>query len=330
VSELSESVWPLERAGEALQALANAAGLSSRAAEMPPAPAQLDAAGMTRFVEGGAAWLGIEAEPFNVPYREITAALERASPALLLVEDGLYLLVKGRLLPPDGTPRAVDIGELRAALARPLEARDDAEIDSLLAAAQVPAHSRARARRALLEQRIGGRSVASGWLLRENPGQGFARAARRERIGRWAAALVGGHLGEYALYVASWALVGKGALDGHMDRGWLVAWALLLLTSLPFRLVATRAAGELGLRLGALLKGRLLAGALALEPEEIRHQGAGQLLGRVLEASAVETLAVGGGLSAAVATLELVVAVAILAAESRAAGARSSCAAGSS
>jgi ATP-binding cassette subfamily B protein len=128
--------------------------------------------------------------------------------------------------------------------------------------------------------------------------------------------LVGAHLAEYAFYVGSWALIGRGALDGRMDRGWLVAWALLLATSIPFRLMAVRAAGELGLRLGALLKARLLAGALALDPEEIRHDGAGQLLGRVLESNAVETLAVGGGLSASVATLELVAASIILGAGS--------------
>ena len=38
----------------------------------------------------------------------------------------------------------------------------------------------------------------------------------------------------------------------------------------------------------ALLRGRLLAGALSLDPETIRHQGSGQLLGRVLESEAVE------------------------------------------
>jgi ATP-binding cassette subfamily B protein len=334
--------WPLARAGEALQALASHSSLSPRAVEMPPAPAQLDDEAISRFIEGGAAWLGIEAEPFDVQHRDLEAALRRAAPALLLVRgDGeasprlgtssapladelsgprsprlLLLHAPGRLLGPDGETRPVDVEELRAVLARPLEEPLGGQIESLLDAARVPARRRPAARRALIAQSVGGRPVAGGWLLRESGAHRFVDVARRARVLRWAAALLGGHLGEYALYVASWALIGRGALDGRMDRGWLVAWALLLVASIPFRLVAVRAAGELGLRLGALLKARLLAGALSLEPEEIRHEGAGQLLGRVLESSAVETLAIGGGLTAAVATLELLVASGILAAGS--------------
>jgi ATP-binding cassette subfamily B protein len=38
---------------------------------------------------------------------------------------------------------------------------------------------------------------------------------------------------------------------------------------------------------GGLLKERLLAGALRLLPEEVRIEGAGQLLGRVLESEAL-------------------------------------------
>jgi ATP-binding cassette subfamily B protein len=61
-----------------------------------------------------------------------------------------------------------------------------------------------------------------------------------------------------------------------------------------------------------LPKTRLLAGALRLEPEEIRHQGCGQLLGRVLEAEAVESLALSGGFLGLIAIIELVVATVVL------------------
>ena len=70
--------------------------------------------------------------------------------------------------------------------------------------------------------------------------------------------------------------------------------------------------GALALGVGRLLKERLLIGALRLDPEEIRHQGAGQLLGRVLESDAVESLAVGGGLQAGLAVVELVMAAGVL------------------
>ncbi len=38
----------------------------------------------------------------------------------------------------------------------------------------------------------------------------------------------------YLLWILSWWLVGKGALEGQLDPGWLMAWVLLLLTLLPF------------------------------------------------------------------------------------------------
>jgi ATP-binding cassette subfamily B protein len=52
--------------------------------------------------------------------------------------------------------------------------------------------------------------------------------------------------------------------------------------------------------------------ALRPEPEEIRHQGAGQLLGRVLEAQARKALALSGGFLALVAALEIAIAAAVL------------------
>ena len=54
-------------------------------------------------------------------------------------------------------------------------------------------------------------------------------------------------------------------------------------------------------------------GAFGLEPEEIRREGAGHLLGRVIEAEAVESLALGGGFMALLAALELVIAAGVLA-----------------
>jgi ATP-binding cassette, subfamily B, bacterial len=84
------------------------------------------------------------------------------------------------------------------------------------------------------------------------------------------------------------------------------------LTLVPFRLLATWSQGRLAIGAGGLLKQRLLYGALRLEPEEIRYQGAGQLLGRVLEAEAVEALALSGGLLGLVAGMELLIAAAIL------------------
>ena len=91
-----------------------------------------------------------------------------------------------------------------------------------------------------------------------------------------------------------------------------MAWGLLLVTLIPLRLWSTWVQGRLALGVGGLLKARLLAGALRLAPEEMRHQGAGQFLGRVLEAEAMEALALSGGMLGLLAGIELVMAALVL------------------
>ena len=135
---------------------------------------------------------------------------------------------------------------------------------------------------------------------------------RQARLPRHLLVLIGAHAVQYFLVLLSWWLVGRGALEGRLDRGWLLAWALLLLTIVPFRLLTTWSQGLLAIGAGGLLKQRLLYGVLRLEPEEVRHQGAGQLLGRVLESEAVESLALSGGFLALVAGVELIMAAVVL------------------
>jgi ATP-binding cassette, subfamily B, bacterial len=60
----------------------------------------------------------------------------------------------------------------------------------------------------------------------------------------------------------------------------LAAWALMLVTLAPIRMLQIWLQGRIAIAGGGLLKVRLLAGALRLEPDEIRHRGAGQFLGR--------------------------------------------------
>ena len=87
-----------------------------------------------------------------------------------------------------------------------------------------------------------------------------------------------------------------------------------MLTLVPLRVLITRLQGWVAISAGALLKQRLFFGSLRLDPDSLRHQGAGQLLGRVLESEAVEALALSGGFLALVALIEIVVAIFVLAA----------------
>ena len=63
---------------------------------------------------------------------------------------------------------------------------------------------------------------------------------------------------------------------------------------------------------GRLLKSRLLIGSLRMDIEITRHLGAGQLLSRVMDSQALESLAFNGGMGVLVSLLELCFAATIL------------------
>ncbi len=71
------------------------------------------------------------------------------------------------------------------------------------------------------------------------------------------------------------------------------------------RLASSWAAGQLSIQTGAVLRSRVMDGILALDPEPLRAAGIGELMGRVADLDAVESLALGGGLAAAAGLFEL-------------------------
>jgi ATP-binding cassette subfamily B protein len=320
---LDEVAWPMARAGEAIEALGRAAHLSlaARALEVPSPPAGLaEGEPLSRWLEATAAWLSLEAEPVDVPYADLDGFVRRAGPALVRLGKGddarFVALLEGRgrsVTVVDTTRhlRSLPLEAVAAALRQSLESGVAGEIDAMLARTVSP-RRRSRARAALLRERLGSRWASGCWVLRSPPGSDLAHLARRAHLPRLLAWMIAGHTAEYALVLLSWWAVAKGALQGRYDSGWLAAWLLLLVSLVPFRLLSGWAASRFAIGAGTLLKTRLLVGALRLEPNEIRHEGAGQLLSRVIESSAVETLGLSGALMSVVALVELAMCTAVL------------------
>lgn len=318
--------WPADRLGEALLALARTAGLDPRPTAEPPSSAALgegSGEALGPWIEAAARTLGIEAEPVEVPYAEAGRLVARAAPALLRLADegeprflALAASRPGKVLAlaPDGRTHSVPVSALRDALCRKVDERLGPEVDGILDEAGVPPRRWERVRRAVLAERAGQTRVGGCWLLHLPPGASFWKTARRARLPGLAGGVVAAHALQHALLLLAWWVLGRGVLQGYLDPGWLLAWGLLLATFLPFRGVETWTAGVLTTRAGSLLKKRLLAGTLRVEPEEIRHQGAGQLLGRVLNSEALETLILTGGHVGLVTLTEIALALPILAA----------------
>jgi ATP-binding cassette subfamily B protein len=209
------------------------------------------------------------------------------------------------LVCPDLTVRRVGSDEVAALLCRTTEEPLGEEVGRLLEEIGVPRRRRVRARAAILEQRLGARWIAECWGLRNPPAASLWRRARQARLAPRLALFFIAHVAQYALWLLSWWVIGQAALGGRADWGLIAAWVLLLVTTIPLKLLGTWSAGLFSIGAGGLIKQRLLQGALKLEPEETRHEGVGHLLGRVFEGDAVETLALSGGLLGVMAAVEL-------------------------
>jgi ATP-binding cassette subfamily B protein len=278
-----------------------------------------------QWIETTARQFGLEAEPVGAPYSELDAFVRGVGPAIVRLPgakalDDLRFLVltkspRGRVsaIGPDLRVRRIDVPELIAALRSDLDAPVIAETDQLLTEVGISRWRRTRTRQAILAQRLNEHIVSNCWMLRLPPSASFLAQARNIGLIPRFGAFLGLHCAQYAIYIVAWAVLGYGVLQGRIEPGWMMAWALLLITTVPLRMLESWWQGLLSLDLGMLLKQRMLFGALRLEPEETRHQGIGQLLGSVIESDAIESLALSGALVNVVSVVELAVAGAVLA-----------------
>jgi hypothetical protein len=88
-----------------------------------------------------------------------------------------------------------------AALCHDLEVPLVAEVDRVLAEAGIPMRRRARARTAILRERLGQRLTGDCWLLRLPPGDGLWHQARQTRLPSRLLALVSGHAVQYLFWL---------------------------------------------------------------------------------------------------------------------------------
>lgn len=316
---IDTAAWPAARVADALTVMARHAGLAPEAVTIEEAPA-LPRDRQEAWIDACANRLHLEAERLEIGYGDLDAALASARHLLVPIavadepaDRFLIVVGPGRLLTPDLRRVRVRTAALREAICRAREADPAVAADALLDDVGVAPARRARARTILLAQQLADVHIVA-WRLRPAADGPMRALVADARLGGPLAALALLH-GLYLLFwVAAWWLVGNAVLEGRLDYGWLTAWGLLLITLVPLRVAALRLQGRVAVAAGALLKARLLTGALRLDPDAVLADGPGHLLGRVIESEAVESLALGGGFAAAVAAIEIAAAAIVLAA----------------
>lgn len=299
ISDIAGCLWPLDRRDELAARVAGAAGIGALG------PAE-------RFE-----WSHADVTPaFGAPARG-------AAPAVVRVGGGAGSLLgviafaddAVRVVGRDGEPVLCDAAALAATLRAPVEAEVRAGVEATVARAGVAEQRRPSMVSALLAASLGGLRIAEGERLRPARTSIWA-ALRGAGIRARITGAVAGYGAQLALVAGLWWLIGARAVAADAAGAaatatWKVAAIIAALVGV--RLVASWAAGRLAIDTGRVLRERLLHGLLALDTESTRAEGIGQLLGRVVETEALESLALGGGLTAAAGVFELGTGAVILA-----------------
>jgi ATP-binding cassette, subfamily B, bacterial len=316
--DAQELLWPVDRLPDALEQLARRQGYGERVGEVTAPDAAVEPSRIWMFSLAGR--LGVELEPITPLYHELPTVLRRAAPAVLQVRRDrvpFYVVLLGargntvRLLAPDSTVVVVAIDVVLGLLRREKQASVAAEVDRLLAGVDLTERSRARVRGKLLLQRLGQHELRTGWIMRPQP-----TASPKTLLGNTPALMVGilvNHVLLSLVLAGSFWMLGRAALQAHLESGWFLGWIAIIASSIPLRLLEVWWQGLFSVRVGGLLKQQLLAGILKLTPDEIRLDGVGRHFARVAESEVVELLALGGGLLALLSLVDLVIAGAILA-----------------
>jgi ATP-binding cassette, subfamily B, bacterial len=306
-SDLAALLWPLERKDEVARVVARAREIGRAASPewfplryedvAPGAPPALESPSIVRVeplgdVPGG--WLAVVRQ---APGRVVVAA-----------PDG-----QTHTVPEDAVGRF-----LVAASAAPVAPG----VARVLARAALPATRTEAVRVALVGAALSGERVAEGFRVRAASGT-FAAALRRSGLlGRLAFTSLA-YGAQLALLVVVWWMVGAraagaSAADAHASGPGALPFVVVIVAFVGAHFLAAWCAGRLALDAGRFLRTRLMDGLLALDTEPLRAEGIGQLLGRVMETEAVESLALGGGLLTVAGLFELATGVVVLAAGARA------------
>ncbi len=321
MSDLLASLWPGGALGDVLDVLARRSGLAREGSSLPFVEGVRDLASTDAWIARAAAHLDVEATNVSCTAAELESFLAAAAPALLFVQHesrGKWLAILGSargrsvLLGPDGEVRRVDHEDVRELVCAPVASPLTGQVDAMLDGVGIHGAARVRARRALVYAHVGSSQVGVGWVLRPQVGTGVWRHVRHGRLPGPLLGFLVAHVTIVACTGVSWWLVGRGALQGRLDPGWLSAWALLVVTLVPVGAAASWLRGLFSIRVGCLLKQWLLVGALQLDQDALRHEGAGRSLSRVVESSALGSLTLSTVLAGIVSVVELVFAVWVL------------------
>jgi ATP-binding cassette subfamily B protein len=310
--------------GHAVSDLGRAAGFDVRLLSLPTPPAEAleDPLLLDRWVEATADYFGVEAESVETTFRGVEGAVGKLAPALVRVPRGgggfgvLVILESSPkelvVLLPGLVRRRVATAELVEALRARIRGNMAELLDEWTRDLPLAPKARARAYAALLHEVAGGESIGGMWLLRPRPGAPLLGQLRHSGDVVRVIAFVVLTIVQIVLGLLGWSSLFDAALTGRLEASPLWRWVLLSLTMALVEIVRSFFVGRLNVSVAALLKRRVLAGALHLDPNEIRARGSGGILALISEAEVLETAGLSSLVSVVSAAISLISAAFVL------------------
>ncbi|MGQ4806998.1 hypothetical protein NKDENANG_00336 [Candidatus Entotheonellaceae bacterium PAL068K] len=321
--------WPASRLGEALERLAPQR--RSHAATVLPAWPNLSTANneeLGQWIDVMARHLDLEVEAVEATYSDIDRLVQGAHPALLRLPGAfdtdeprfLALLKRGwwriSVIGADHKVYRLDPRRLRDALCYDMEATTLTHIDACLtrSGTATPRQPRPQplARDIIMHAGLGATLVGCGWLVRPLPNAPLRSQARYERLLPRLLVVLSMILLWQMLLSVSWLIIGHGVFRGHFDWGWFLAWMLVIFTISAVQWFVYTYQGKFFASVGRVFKPAFLFGAMQLEPDDIRHLGAGQFLARVMHASRLESTVLARGMNVVIYVFMLLLAGVLL------------------
>lgn len=299
LDDLYSICWHTAQLSDALELLAQRSGLQPRSLRSLIFPSESihSESQLEQWVQFVAEQMNVEVEPVEIVYREAETFVTLVAPALIRIPHDaqplfLALLKKGKrvtVLTPDLKAIRVDAKLIADAILYPFLAETATESNAFLDMMGIAEHRREPVRSAVFREIFGARQISAGWILRLSPATPIPQQAYTARLERPILSIMFIQVVLQGLTLLTWGIVSRQALQGAFDTAWMIAWALLLFTSIPLQMWMTVSTNQFSTILGSIIKQRLIYGTLNLNPESIRHEGIGHFLGRIMDANVVES-----------------------------------------
>ncbi len=316
----SAMIWQCGQLHEALPLLAGSLGASHASQQLPSIPLNANQQMLADWLTHTATQLGMEIRSTRTTYRELKQMLRYNAPLLVTLPDetpGFLLLLrcKGSMLYTLGHDQNIHklpLQELATLLTAPLARPWLSMTDNMLAPLDVSERRRQQIKQEVLHRQLEDVPVQGCYLLRLLPGDRLWPQLRQTHIPMQMAMFGLATTAALILMLAGWMVIGRDVFLQSGFHGHLDLWILLILTAIPFQLLAVHLKNNLSLDIGHWLRRRVLDGILQLEPDEIRHQGSGSFLVQVMNVEFLEGQGLGTVFSAFTALLQLLLACYIL------------------